>query len=385
MLASVDPLAMPIASYIVSGQQADDRLYIPAIDQARQSLKQQALLYVGDTNLGNQTNFAYLAGSQNWYLCPLSLRQFSEEQLTQAINVAIANKQSIQMVQQNDQAIAQLYELPSVWLSDEEQSLTWSHRRILVKSIDLAKTATESLHKRLKKAQQQILERFIPKQGRSIFTHLDQAQAFIDSVLKRYKVKEVLQAQLQLVPDLKRNRKLVYCQLKVDQSKLQQHVEQHGWRVYATNCSKQQLSPEQIVIIYRQEYRIEQNFHQLLNKVTKLMPIFMSKQSRIQGLIRLLLLVLKFVVIIQYKVRKALKATQAFLTGLVPGNPGRKVDQPTTTLLLRAFRPIKLFIFQLPPGSKQYQIDPLNNIQLKILELLKFDPKIYSHPLMSKN
>lgn len=385
MLASIDPLAMPIASYIVSGQRADDGLYIPAIDQARQSLKQQGLLYVGDTKLGNQANFAYLAGSQNWYLCPLSLRQFSEEQLAQAIDIALTNSHSIKKVQWHEQTIAHVYELPSVWLSNEEQSLSWSHRHLLVKSLDLAKRMTEGLDKRLKKAQQEILERFVPKQGRRIFMHIDQAQTFIDRVLKRYKVKTVLKAQLQLVADSKRSRKLVHCQLKIDQVNLQQLVQLHGWRVYATNCPEQQLSAEQIVIIYRQEYRIEQNFHQLLNKITQLMPIFLSKQNRIQGLIRLLLLALKFVAIIQDKVRKTLHSTQDFLTRLIPGNPRRKVLQPTTSLILRAFKTIRLYMFQLPRGQIQYQVEPLDNIQLKILDLLNLDRTIYLHPFMSKN
>lgn len=35
MLASLDPLGMPVASEIVAGNRADDRLYIPAIERVR--------------------------------------------------------------------------------------------------------------------------------------------------------------------------------------------------------------------------------------------------------------------------------------------------------------------------------------------------------------
>ena len=35
MLATLDPLGMPVATQVVAGQKADDPLYIPAIDQVR--------------------------------------------------------------------------------------------------------------------------------------------------------------------------------------------------------------------------------------------------------------------------------------------------------------------------------------------------------------
>lgn len=380
MLASLDPLSLPLASYAVSGQRADDGLYIPIIEQAQQSLQPHGLLYVGDTKLGNQANFSHLARSQNFYLCPLSLRQFGEQPLQQAIDSALQHSQEIQSVYQQDQVIVQVYELPSRLLSHAEHSFEWTQRYILVKSLELAQRKTKDLQNRLNKAQLQILERFLPKQGRKIFRQLDQAQAFIERVTKRHQVQGLLNAHLKLRPDTKRKGQIVHCQLQVQQNKVQQTIKQHGWRVYATNCPIQQLSAEQLVLIYRQQYRIEQNFHQLLNKVTQLMPIFLSKQTRIKGLIRLLILALKFVNLLQHKVRQTLKQNREQLTGLVPGNPGRKVKQPTTALLLRAFTTIKLFVFQLPTGPIQFQVEPLNSTQMKILKALKLPPEIYLHP-----
>ena len=44
MLSTLDPLGMPIATEILSGEKADDPLYIPAIERVRSTLKQPGLL-----------------------------------------------------------------------------------------------------------------------------------------------------------------------------------------------------------------------------------------------------------------------------------------------------------------------------------------------------
>ena len=50
MLASLDPLGMPKASQIVSGEQADDGMYLPIFEQVSQTFEAQELLWVGDRN-----------------------------------------------------------------------------------------------------------------------------------------------------------------------------------------------------------------------------------------------------------------------------------------------------------------------------------------------
>jgi transposase len=51
MLAPLDPLGAPLVMQIVSGNIADDGLYIPAVDEAREVLGQSGLLYIGDSKM----------------------------------------------------------------------------------------------------------------------------------------------------------------------------------------------------------------------------------------------------------------------------------------------------------------------------------------------
>ena len=52
MLATLDPLGLPLAADVVPGQRTDDPLYLPIIARVRASLERTGLLYVGDCKLG---------------------------------------------------------------------------------------------------------------------------------------------------------------------------------------------------------------------------------------------------------------------------------------------------------------------------------------------
>src|SRR4030095_2468921 len=50
--AWLDPLGLPVATDVVSGERADDPLYLPCIERVRASLDRRGLLYVGDAKMG---------------------------------------------------------------------------------------------------------------------------------------------------------------------------------------------------------------------------------------------------------------------------------------------------------------------------------------------
>src|SRR2546421_7344443 len=81
MLSALDPLGLPVATQIVSGQRADDRLYLPAIAQVSQSLNARGLLYVGDCKMAALETRTYLQAQQDYYLCPLAAKQLPDEVL----------------------------------------------------------------------------------------------------------------------------------------------------------------------------------------------------------------------------------------------------------------------------------------------------------------
>ncbi len=49
MMGALDPLGLPLATDVVSGERADDGLYAPIIDRIVTTLATVGLLFVGDT------------------------------------------------------------------------------------------------------------------------------------------------------------------------------------------------------------------------------------------------------------------------------------------------------------------------------------------------
>jgi transposase len=81
MLATLDPLGLPVAVDVLPGQRTDDRLSLPIISRVRASLGKRGLLYVGDSKLGVQGTRAHIHHDGDYYLCPLGRVQLPADQL----------------------------------------------------------------------------------------------------------------------------------------------------------------------------------------------------------------------------------------------------------------------------------------------------------------
>src|SRR6476619_4916816 len=73
MMGSLDPLGMPLATDVLSGERADDGLYLPIIERIRHGFQRPGLLLVGDCKMSAFDTRAYLAQHQDCYLSPLPL------------------------------------------------------------------------------------------------------------------------------------------------------------------------------------------------------------------------------------------------------------------------------------------------------------------------
>src|SRR5947207_4377348 len=99
MLASVDPLGMPLASEVLSGEHADDPLYLPVIARVQACLGRHGLLYVGDCKMAALQTRAQIQASQDYYLCPLSAVIMSPEDVAQARTSAVESGQPLLVVE----------------------------------------------------------------------------------------------------------------------------------------------------------------------------------------------------------------------------------------------------------------------------------------------
>ncbi len=113
MMATLDPLALPLALEVVSGEQADDPLYVPIIERVLACLGRTGLLFVGDCKMSALATRAHLQAQQQYYLTPLAQVGETAELLPAWIEVGIKQGESLIAVLSEDgePVLAQGYEV----------------------------------------------------------------------------------------------------------------------------------------------------------------------------------------------------------------------------------------------------------------------------------
>ena len=72
MLASLDPLGLTLVVDVVSGERADDPLYLPCYRRVKQVLPESGLLVIGDSKMSALNTRATVVAEGDFYLTPLA-------------------------------------------------------------------------------------------------------------------------------------------------------------------------------------------------------------------------------------------------------------------------------------------------------------------------
>lgn len=385
MLVTLDPLSLPLSVYTVAGNRNDETIYVPTIQEAELSIGKKGILYVGDSKMANPTTSSYLVLGQNYYLNPLSEPYLSKKDFERYIQTALADTQNIVSVMETTPKevilVAKMYELPKrqrTFTLDNQERLTWEDRVILILSPQHAQSEIQDLDNRLQSVQKELLERFLPRKYRRVWLQGNDkdeknAQDFINNLLEKKRLKGLLDVQI-VHTDIEQQDQKQAIPLSIRLKRMTQEIDQlksyAGWRAYCTNAPVHKLPTTQILKCYREQFRIEHQFHRLLTKTTDLLPIYLKDEERIKSLIRILILALQFVCIIQHTARQTLNESNEVLTDIVPGNKGRKVVKPTTEALLKRFKNISIVhinVDNLEPTALLTNFDPTHQIILNIL------------------
>jgi len=396
MQAVLDPLGMPVATQVVSGEKADDPLYVPAIAQVRQGLGQRGLLYVGDSKMLALETRALIQAGDDYYLGPLSTVQLADEKLVEYLQPVWAEQVVLTPVYRSQdgkppELIAEGYEL-SVELTAEvqQQSLTWVERRLVIRSVQQAQAGEAALQTRLSKAESALTELTQPKQGKQRLTGVEPLRQAAEAIVSQYRVEGLLtlsyeervrERQVRRYrqrPAEVRVERAVRLHVSRNEAAIQQAVARLGWRVYATNQPAHQLSLAQAVLAYRHEYLVEHGFGRLKGKPLSLTPMYLQDDRRATGLVRLLSVGLRVLTLLEFVVRRGLAQVQEQLAGLYAGNPKRATARPTAEALLAAFKEINLTAVTIGQQVHRH-LPPLSDLQQRILTLLGFSVDIYTN------
>lgn len=394
VLASLDPLGMPLATEVLSGEHADDPVYGPIIARVRDGLQQNGLLYVGDCKMAAVQTRALLQAQGDFYLCPLSAVQVPPERLSQDVLEQRQSGARLRQIVRTDEhaeshCLAQGYEtVVTLSAQVDGQEVSWKERRLLVQSVAATQAAQTGLQERLQKAQHALQQVPARRQGKARLRERRDVEEAVKDILTRLRVEGLIRVQIQeqvqerpvrayrgRVSSMRHDR-IFTVSSEREEDAITQAADHLGWRVYATNHLAEQFTLEQAVEAYRDEYRVERNFARLKGRPLSLAPLYVQRDDHRVGLVRLLTIALRVITLLEGVVRQRLWEQKSELAGLFAGNPQRRTSQPTTERLLEAFGEITLTVV-CAPDFIQRHVTPLSALQQRILTLLGIPSVVY--------
>ena len=406
MMGSLDPLGMPLATDVLSGERADDGLYIPIMERIQTGLQTPGLLFVGDCKMSALDTRAYLVRHQDYYLSPLPLTGATAEAMDTWITTGVRQGERgalERIMRTNDRGhtvlVAEGYEFERTCEAPGAgvDAAAWQERVLIVRSPMHAAQQAAGLEKRLCHAETK-LATLTPPRGRGKRQITDEATLLgaIALVLKEHRVDGLLSVTWekqveQTTHYVGRGRGSVHRAKRVIET-TRYHITQitrqadtiaalhqrFGWKAFVTNATPQRLSLQEAVLCYRNEYRVERIFHRLKSRV-HIAPLFVKLNDQIEGLTYLLTLGVRVLTVMEFVLRRSLQTDQTKLPGLHPEHKTKMTDQPTAERMLKAFAGISLTIIKTTAGEDILRrLTSLSRLQEDILQRLGLGATLYA-------
>ncbi len=246
---------------------------------------------------------------------------------------------------------------------DETWPVHWTERRLVVQSHQQAKTQQGALRKRLAQAEAELATLAVVRRGKRRWTDLRALEQAAAEIVTRYRVAGLLQVNCRAEVDQRavrgygtrpatvRTTTRFELRTEVDAAALEGAIACLGWRVYVTNQPAAELSLEQAVLAYREEYLVERSLGRMKGVPLSLRPLYLAREDHATGLVRLLSIALRALTLVEFVVRRRLAADGATLAGVYAGQPTRATARPTAERLLASFRDVTLTMVELPGRS----------------------------------
>jgi transposase len=409
MVASLDPLGLPLVVDIVPGNGADDPLYLPSYRRAKTVLRREGVVVIGDSKMSAIGIRGEIVTGNDYYLTPLAWLKDEPELLAQLLSAWQVKKAAVSHIFLPEDmpadgtapdpaaAIAYGFEVSRPQSSlVEGQSREWTERLLVIRSHSYTQTMQQSLHHRLDHAEAALIS-LTPPRSRGKQQIEDEASllAAIEKIQKQYRVQGLFdcQSECQITERTIRAYKdrparldrQVRYQLTVarNQAAIANAEFQAGWRIYGTNAPVAELSLTEAVLAYRDQYIEENIFRRLQGKFLSITPVYVQRDDHAQGLFHLLTLGARLLALGDYQARQALAQAgpQAELTGVYRGSATRGTARPTTERMLKAFEHINLLLIPADLSGQPQEVGfvtPLSAVQERILALLGVPTSLYT-------
>ncbi len=273
MLATLDPMGMPLLGATLSGNGTDEPDYLPTWKQLVEIIGHKDFLFLADSKGSTWNNRAKIHQEGGIYFFPLAMHQPRPKLLSQWVANPPTALENIYLEEEETDStspIGQGFEVPlgSLWYDQESQQWDrWSERWLVVCSYALQQRQLKSLSARLSKAEL-ALEKLAKKPPQDEVA----LQTKVETILKRCRVKELI---LTSIGKKIRYRKVYQGAGRGSKNRPSRRVRQTtlsftyqrcepaiaaqqliaGWRLYVTNPHTERLTLEQAVNSYREQWQ----------------------------------------------------------------------------------------------------------------------------------
>jgi len=386
MLATLDPLGLPICCQPVAGNRSDNPLYVPAYTAAVAALGTTDVLVVGDSKMGDLPTRGHIVAGGSRFLCAYRPIHATSE-IAAWVTDALTRPDTWLRLEHVDRrtgevqldAVVDTFAREQTWTDPTtQQAHHWTERVLLVQA-----TAYQTGLRRLR---EQALARLTtdllklaqpPTRGRKRYLQAADLAAVVAKRIAEAKLEGVVQTALQALALPDGSTAWGLAAVWVDLAAWQAMVERLGWQVYVTNTTPDEYAIEALVATYHQQPVHERSFSRLKTRNLHLRPVFVRDETRIAGLIWLLCLAVRVLVLTEQRLRAALQKEGAALVGLNPASRTQATTQPTTERMIRAFRNLTVTVVT-GAGWEQRHVSSLNLTQQQILDLLGLPSDLYA-------
>jgi len=199
----------------------------------------------------------------------------------------------------------------------------------------------------------------------------------VDELLAQYRFDNIIHVTLKAEAHRDGDQRWVVAGYTCDEDAWEQMVARLGWQIYLSTVPATRASDPDLVLMYRQQPRLERGISRLKSRNLHIRPVFLHDEQRISGLTWLLLLALRVIVLLEFRVRRELVQQQQAIVGLNPASKNQDTTRPTTERMLKAFGNITFSIVKLG-DAVHHHVSPLTPTQQHILSLLHLSDDIYS-------
>jgi transposase len=276
MMSTLDPLGMPLRCEVISGEQADDGLYVPSYDQTVRVLGRADVLVVGDSKMAALGTRGHIVAGGSCYLCayrPTGTNTVLEDWVSEAL----AHQAEWEQVTEVDettgevQSVVVIYagQRPQEWTEPvTEQTTAWQERVLVVRSESMREKLLQHSQDRLTRLEDDLaaLRRPIGR-GRKRYQTQAELQAVVDRLLDKYQCQAFM--TVGLVEDLLADgsTRWIVGTWVLDNAAWAAYEALLGWQLYLTNTTTAHYENTALLWSYRHQIFHERTFSRLKTRI----------------------------------------------------------------------------------------------------------------------